>query len=64
MAALSTGESVARRKRALIGPWIDIKKPARTMTRTGTMRILQSTIPVEVCDCQTVRAAEALALKH
>jgi hypothetical protein len=39
IAALSTGESTARRKRALIGPWIDIKKPATNMTRMGRKRI-------------------------
>jgi hypothetical protein len=39
IAALSTGDSTARRKRALIGPWIEIKKPAKTITRMGRKRI-------------------------
>jgi hypothetical protein len=39
IAALSTGESTAKRKRALIGPWIDTKKPAITMTRMDSKRI-------------------------
>jgi hypothetical protein len=39
IAALSTGESTARRRRALIGPWIEIKKPAKTITIMGKKRI-------------------------
>src|ERR1700676_5473142 len=38
-AALRTGDSTDARKRALIGPWMEIKKPAATMTRTGSKRI-------------------------
>src|ERR1700730_5175034 len=39
MAALRTGDSTDARKRALIGPWMEIKKPAAAMTRTGSKRI-------------------------
>src|ERR1700722_1071205 len=39
IAALSTGESTARRNRALTGPWIDIQKPAKIITRIGRKRI-------------------------
>ena len=39
IAALSTGDSTASRKRALSGPWMEIKKPATTMTRMGRKRI-------------------------
>jgi hypothetical protein len=39
IAALSTGDSTDKRKRALTGPWIDMKKPATIMTRTGRKRI-------------------------
>jgi hypothetical protein len=39
IAALSTGDSTEARRRALTGPWMEIKKPAATMTRMGSRRI-------------------------